>query len=168
MSNHRRITRRRFLGRTGALAVPIIFGSRVFAGEGKPPPSERITVGFIGCGKMANDYHLSTLLTFPDVQALAVCDVDNNRREHAKKRVEQAYSKDGAYRGCSSYSDFRELIARKDIDAVCIATPEHWHAIPAIEACKAGKDVYCEKPLTLTLAEGRRCIEAARKHDRVF
>ncbi len=136
---------------------------------GRVPPSDRITVGFIGCGKMANDYHLPTLLGFKDVQALAVCEVDTNRRNHAKKRVEDAYANDErAAKGCVAYNDFRELIARKDIDAVVIATPENWHAIPIIEACKAGKDVYCEKPLTLTLAEGLRCIEAVRKHQRVF
>ena len=167
MTNLHRITRRRVLQSAIALAAPMVLPSQLFGG-GKTPPGERITVGFIGCGKMANDYHLSTLLTFADVQAVAVCDVDSNRREHARQRVEQAYSKDSDYKGCKMYRDFRELIARKDIDAVCIATPEHWHAIPAIEACKAGKDVYCEKPLTLTLAEGRRCIDAARKHERVF
>src|SRR5262249_6433169 len=131
-------------------------------------PSERITVGFIGVGKMANDYHLSTLLDFKDVQALAVCDVDKTRREHAKQRVEKAYSKDSSYKGCDVYNDFRELIARKDIDAVCIATPDHWHALPIIAACKAKKDVYCEKPLTLTIAEAKLCIDAVRKYERVF
>jgi predicted dehydrogenase len=140
----------------------------VLGGEGKAAPSERITVGFIGCGKMANDYHLSTLLTFSDVQALAVCEVDRNRREHAKQRVEKAYAGNGSYKGCAEYADFRELLARDDIDAVCIATPEHWHALPIIEACKAGKDVYCEKPLTLTLAEAKRCIDAVRQHGRVL
>jgi predicted dehydrogenase len=116
---------------------------------------------------MANDYHLSELLRFADVQALAVCDVDTNRREHARKRVEDAYSKDTAYKGCAVTVDFREILARKDVDAVCIATPDHWHAIPLIEACKAGKDVYCEKPLTLTIAEAKLCIDAARKHGRI-
>jgi predicted dehydrogenase len=131
-------------------------------------PGDRITIGFIGCGKMAGDYHLPTLLGFKDVQALAVCDVDTTRRMHARKWVEDTYRQDdrGAT-ACDDYSDFRELIARKDIDAVVIATPEHWHAIPIIEACKAGKDVYCEKPLTLTLAESQRCMEAARKHKRI-
>ena len=151
-----------------ALAAPTIVPATVLGAGGKAPASERISVGFIGCGKMANDYHLSTLLEFGDVQALAVCDVDRSRREHAKDRVEKAYATDAGYKGCAAYGDFRELLARGDIDAVCIATPEHWHAIPAIEACKSGKDVYCEKPLTLTLAEGRRCIDAVRKHDRVF
>ena len=169
MSPRNGLSRRQFIKTVATAAVaPIFVPSSVFGGEGKTAPGDRITLGFIGCGKMANDYHLSTLLTFGDVQAVAVCDVDQHRREHAKQRVEQAYSKEGDYKGCQVYSDFRELLARKDIDAVCIATPEHWHAIPIIEACKAGKDEYCEKPLTLTLAEGKRCIEAVRKHERVF
>jgi predicted dehydrogenase len=164
------ITRRQLIQGAGATLVtlPMVVPASALGRAGHKPPSERITVGFIGVGKMANDFHLPTLLGFSDVQALAVCDVDTTRREHAKKRVEDAYSKDerGA-KACAQYNDFRELLARKDIDAVVIATPEHWHAIPIIEACKAGKDVYCEKPLTLTLAESRRCIDAARKHNRV-
>lgn len=164
------VTRRRFVGgiAVGSFAFPTIVPGSVFGTEAKAPPSERLTVGFIGCGKMANEYHLPELLGFGDVQALAVCEVDPNRRAHARKRVEKAYSEKKDYKGCAAYADFRELIGRKDIDAVCIATPEHWHAIPAIEAMKAGKDVYCEKPLTLTLAEGKRCIDVARKYDRVF
>jgi predicted dehydrogenase len=169
MTRSIQFTRRQALGgAAAALAFPTIVPSTVFGTERKAPPSERITVGFIGCGKMANDYHLPELLGFGDVQALAVCEVDRTRREHAKERVDQAYSDKSDYKGCATYSDFRELIGRGDIDAVCIATPEHWHAIPAIEAMKAGKDVYCEKPLTLTLAEGKRCIEVARKYERVF
>ena len=170
MRSLKRPSRRGFIKSltAAAVAAPTVVPSTIFGGEDRAPPSERITLGFIGCGKMANDYHLSTLLGFADVQALAVCDVDEHRREHAKQRVEKAYSQKADYKGCDAYDDFRELLSRKDIDAVCIATPEHWHAIPVIEACKAGKDVYCEKPLTLTLAEGRRCIDAVRKHGRVF
>ncbi|MBI4578524.1 MAG: Gfo/Idh/MocA family oxidoreductase [Planctomycetes bacterium] len=125
-------------------------------------------MGFIGVGKIANDYHLETLLGFEDVQAVAVCDVDTTRRLHAKQLIEEAYATERRdYKGIADYNDFRDLVARRDIDAVVIATPEHWHAIPLIEACKAGKHVYCEKPLTLTIAEARLCIEAARKHNRV-
>ncbi len=160
------VTRRGFIGRAaiGSVAFPTIVPATVFGTQDKAPPSERITVGFIGCGKMANDYHLPTLLGFGDVQAVAVCEVDKTRRDAARRRVEKAYEeRKTEYKGCAAYSDFREIVARKDIDAVCIATPEHWHAIPAIEAMKSGKDVYCEKPLTLTLAEGealhRRCAE---------
>ena len=164
-----RITRRQFVkGASAALAAPMIVPTSVFAGQQQAAPSERLTVGFIGCGKMANDYHLRELLKFGDVQAVAVCEVDTTRRKHAKRRVEDAYAKDGSYRGCAEYSDFRELLARDDVDAVCIATPDHWHAIPIIEACKAGKDVYCEKPLTLTILEAKRCIDAVRKHERVM
>jgi predicted dehydrogenase len=163
-------TRRQFLGAAaaGSLAFPTIVPRTVFGTPDRAAPGDRITVGFIGCGKMANDYHLPELLGFGDVQALAVCEVDRSRREHAKRRVDEAYSGKADAKACDAYADFRELIARDDIDAVCIATPEHWHAIPAIEAMKAGKDVYCEKPLTLTLAEAKRCIDAARKYDKVF
>ena len=163
-------TRRHFLGGLAAssFTMPAIVPSSVFGRDDKAAPSERITVGFIGCGNMANDYHLHELLRFGDVQALAVCEVDRTRREHAKKRVEKAYEGKTPFHVCAAYSDFRDLVGRKDIDAVCIATPEHWHVIPAIEAMKAGKDVYCEKPLTLTLAEGKRIVEVARKYKRVF
>ena len=165
------ITRRRFLHATAATlaAVPTLAPASALGRSGHTAPGDRITVGFIGCGKMANDYHLPTLLSFPDVQAVAVCDVDASRRAHARQRVQDAYAKENrAGADCAEYADFRDLLARKDIDAVVIVTPEHWHAIPIIEACRAGKDVYCEKPLTLTLAESRRCIEAVRKHKRVL
>jgi len=117
---------------------------------------------------MANDYHLPQLLAQPDVQLVAVCEVDRNRLDHAKNRVESGYSTGKtAYAGCAAYTDFRKIIEREDIDAVCIATPDHWHAIPVIEACKAGKDVYCEKPLTLTIEEAKHCVEAARKYESI-
>lgn len=131
-------------------------------------PSDRITVAIIGCGKMANDYHIPELLNQPDVQVVAVCEVDEKRRAHAQKRINDHYaSAKQDFRGCDAYDFFREVLSRDDIDAVCIATPDHWHATPLIEACKAGKDVYCEKPLTLTIAEAQRCVEAARKHKRI-
>lgn len=164
-----RITRRKFLrGSAVAVAAPVITPSSVFGGQNRTAPSERITVGFVGTGKMANDYHLRTLLNFADVQALAVCDVDTTRRQHAKRRVDERYGTPSTTKGCQAYNDFRQMLARDDIDAVLIATPDHWHAIPIIEACKAGKDVYCEKPLTLTIREARVVIDAVRKYDRVF
>src|SRR5262245_55013039 len=162
-------TRRRFLTSaataTGVVLVsPAVVPSSVFGADGSVAPSNRITVGFIGTGKMAHDYHLSTLSGFKDVECVAVCDVDTNRRRHAKAFIEERYAKDGrAAQGIAEYTDFRELIARRDIDAVCIATPDHWHAIPLLEACRAGKDVYCEKPLTLTIREAQLCVAAAWK-----
>lgn len=118
-----------------------------------------------------NRGQLGGFLGNSEVQVLAVCDVDTKRREHAKKMVDERYGKekkDGKYQGCEAYVDFRELSARKDMDAVVIATPDHWHAIPVLEACKAGKDIYCEKPLTLTILEAKRMIDAVRKYERVF
>ena len=163
-------SRREFVKWAGgaAGAAPWIVPASVLGGEKKSPPSERITAGIIGAGKMANDFHIPSLLGLADVQVLAVCDVDTSRRNHAKKRVDDHYATKGGPAHCAACNDFRELLARRDIDAVCVATPDHWHAIPAIMACKAGKDVYCEKPLTLTILEAKRLIDAARKHTRVF
>ena len=101
---------------------------------------------------------------------VAVCDVDTTRRESAKQMVEDAYAQKrlAGYKGCTAYSDFRELLARKDIDAVCIASPDHWHAIIVVAAAKAKKDIYCEKPLSLTIPEARAMVKAVRKHNRVL
>lgn len=162
-----RSSRRSFLKSTAVVAVPTIITSTALGKDGRAPASERISVGIIGTGKMCHGYHLNSLLGFDDVQITAVCDVDRNRRESAKRKVDEKYGKKGGSKGCDAYSDFRQVIAREDIDAVLIATPDHWHAIPIIEACKAGKDVYCEKPLTLTILEAQRCVEAARKYDRI-
>jgi predicted dehydrogenase len=166
------ITRRSFLQAAAAATVggPILLTGRAPGQEKKAAANERLALGFIGVGMM-NRGHLGWFLGQKDTQVLAVCDVDTKRRDDAKKRVETKYAeemKSGAYKGCDAYVDFRELLARKDIDAVVIATPDHWHAIPAIEACQAGKDVYCEKPLSLTIHEARQMVAAARKRDRVF
>src|SRR5688572_6519691 len=107
------VTRRQFLKATStaAFAAPFIAPSTIFGAEGATPPSERITIGFIGTGKMAHDYHLSTLSGFKDVQCVAVCDVDTTRREHAKKFIADRYTKDNRGRkGIDAYSDFREII----------------------------------------------------------
>lgn len=166
-----RMTRRRFLGTTAAVAgVPLIVPGSALGFEDKKPASERLNVGFIGMGTM-NRGHLNWFLGQKDVQVMAVCDVDTKRREAAQKTVETKYAqekKDGKYKGCEAYNDFRDIIKRTDIDAVVIATPDHWHAIPCLEALKAGKDVYCEKPLTLTILEAKKLVEATRKYKRVF
>jgi len=161
------VSRRTFLKSTVA-TVPTVVAATAFASPTRAAPNDRLTVAIIGCGKMANNYHIPQLLNQPDVQVVAVCEVDKTRREHAERRVNEKYSQGKRdFKGCDTYVDFRKVIARDDIDAVCIATPDHWHATPIIEACKAGKDVYCEKPLTHTIAEAKRCIDAARKHKRI-
>lgn len=161
------VSRRTFLKSTAA-AAPTIVAASALGGTTRAVPNDRLNVAIIGCGKMANNYHIPQLLKQPDVQVVAVCEVDETRRKHAEKRVNDKYTNDKKdFKGCDTYVDFRKIVARDDIDAVCIATPDHWHATPIIEACKAGKDVYCEKPLTLTIAEAKRCIDAARKYKRI-
>ena len=121
-------------------------------------------------GKM-NQTHLSVFLGRPQVQIVAVCDVDTNRREHARQKVDKFYGDnrpDGEYRGCQAYNDFRELLDRSDIDAVVIATPDHWHAAMAIAAVQAGKDVYCEKPLTHNIHEAVALTQAVRDSGRIL
>lgn len=165
----RRVTRRQFLttSAVAAAAGPMILSS---SARGFAAPSERIRLGFIGIGIQSRG-HLRRFVGTNDTQVIAVCDVVTERREDSKRIVEEGYAKQkdmASYKGCAAYVDFRELLARDDIDAVVIGTPDHWHAIPAVMACRAGKDVYCEKPLSLTISEGRAMVEAARKHDRVF
>jgi len=105
-----------------------------------------------------------------DTQVVAVCDVDTSRRDNGRKQVEDHYAKQTGfdYKGCKTYNDFRELLARTDIDAVVIATPDHWHALIAIAAARANKDIYCEKPLCQSIHEARAMVSAVRKNDRIF
>ena len=154
----------------GAVAAPtIIPASALGQAGGRAAPSERLNLGFIGVGKQ-NSGHVGAMVGKRDAQVLAVCDVDTQRREFFRNLVDKKYSdlerKD--YKGCKAYEDYRELLARDDIDGVFIATPDHWHTAIAIEACRAKKDVYCEKPLTLTIAEAKMLVDAVRKFDRVF
>src|SRR5215471_15980330 len=134
-THHKGITRREFVQSAAVTAatLPLVVpGAALSADEKKAPANERLTLGFIGVGTM-NRGHLGHFLGQKDVQVLAVCDVDTTRRESAKKTVEDRYAQDtksGKYKGCAAYNDFRELIGRKDIDAVVIATPDHWHTIP--------------------------------------
>jgi predicted dehydrogenase len=141
------------------MALPAILPSRMF---GQNAPSNQITVGLIGAGGMGNG-HLDALLGFPEVRIVAICDVDLVRCAAAAEKVNQFY---GA-RDCAALKDFRELAANKAIDAVWVCTPDNWHALAAIEAIRGGKDVYVEKPLTLTIQEGRALVTAARKYNRV-
>jgi len=164
-------TRRDFLrGTAAAMAAPTLLAPMAMGAANRRPANDRVTVGFIGMGTQ-NRGHLNRFLKRGDAQVVAVCDVDTTRRESARDMAEKAYAeatKSGDFKGCTGYNDFREILGRPDIDAVIIATPDHWHAIPVIEACKAGKDVYCEKPLTLNIHEARTLIDCVAKHKRVF
>jgi hypothetical protein len=168
------LTRRDFLRQAaagaGAVALPTLIPAAARGAEALLPPSERINVGLIGRGLMGSG-HLRVLLGRKESQVLAVCDVDQTRREEGRRIADDTYAADrakGTYRGCAAYNDFRELLARPDIDAVLIATPDHWHTPLSIAAAKAGKDVYCEKPVSLTIQEGRDLREVMRRHGRVF
>ncbi len=179
MSNSNRTTRRHFLKTAGALvAAPYFVPARALGRErsagqsgGRPlPASERITMGFIGVGNMGGG-HLPGFLGNKEVQVVAICDVKKWVRDEAAKQVEEQYAAErasGTFKGCETYNEYEKLLARPDIDAVLIAVPDHWHATVAIAACRAGKDVYCEKPLSLTIREAQEMVAAARRYDRVF
>jgi predicted dehydrogenase len=166
------ISRREFLaGSTAALgavvAFPTIVPSKVLGAE---VPSNRITLGMIGMGLMMSG-HFSSMLGRSDVQVLAVCDVDRNKRENAKAKAEKTYANQtasGTYKGCEAYLEYEKVCARPDIDAVFVVTPDHWHAMCSLAAIKAGKDVYCQKPMVLTLREGRMVSDACKQYGTVF
>ncbi len=162
-----RPTRRQFINTSLLATAPLILPRGLWA-QGTAP-GQRLNVGMIGMGKMMR-VHLGNFLPRDDVQVVAMCDVDTTRREDGRQRVETAYAaKTGSgYKGCAVYSDFRELLARKDIDLVVIATPDHWHAFIAIAAVRAGKDVYCEKPLTYNIHEAVQLVKEVRKANRVL
>lgn len=127
-------------------------------------------MGLIGRGLMGSG-HLRRLIGDPGIQVLAVCDADRIRCEEGRQLTDDTYAAAraaGTYRGCAAYNDYRELLARPDVDAVLIATPDHWHALQSIEAARAGKDVYCEKPVSLTIQEGREIVQTVRRYGRIF
>jgi hypothetical protein len=168
------LTRRQFLkgaaAASGAIALPWIIPGWALGADGGKPASERLTMGLIGHGAMGRG-HLQRLAGDKGIQVLGVCEADKVRRDEAKAVVDQTYAAQRAtekYDGCVAYNDYRELIARKDLDGVVIATPDHWHTLQSIDAAKAGKDVYCEKPISLTVQEGRRLVEVIRRNSRVF
>jgi predicted dehydrogenase len=172
MANKNVVSRRRFLqaASTVAVAAPFLLPSRLWAAAGGAKPSERIRLGFIGLGTQ-NRGHLRGFLANKETQVLAVCDVDTDRREDARTTANNYYAalkSQDTYKGCDGYNDFRELLARKDVDAILTATPDHWRALVCIHACQAGKDIYAEKPMTLTIREGRLMVQAVRKYGRVF
>jgi predicted dehydrogenase len=152
--------RRNFIRNTasaaaGAFVVPTIVPSSVF---GKNAPSNKINVGQIGCGRIARGHDMAETLKYDDIRMIAVCDVDRNRMEDGKKLVEDYYAKklgsDTAV-DVKMYENYQDMLDNPDIDAVLISTPDHWHAQPAMEAALAGKDIYLQKPTSLTVEEGR-------------
>ncbi|MEX0599437.1 MAG: Gfo/Idh/MocA family oxidoreductase, partial [Rhodothermales bacterium] len=164
----------------GSATLPTIVPASALGRTTRPAPSDRISLGFIGTGNMGTN-HLLAFLPDERVQITAVCDVNRESggywngniggREPAQRIVNFHYGdkiQSGEFSACDSYEDFRELLARDDIDAVVVATPDHWHAIPVIEAARAGKHIYGEKPLSLTVREGRAMSDAVRQAGVVF
>lgn len=159
MKKSKKLTRRGFIKKAAVVtaAAPMIINSRAFGAN------DRICMGFIGMGGQGRG-DLGGFLGFPQVQAMAVCDVVPKHAEMAKAKVDER----NGNTDCKIYTDFREITHRDDLDAVFVATPDHWHAYISVDAMKHGKDVYCEKPETLTIREGRIMTETARRYGRVF
>ena len=149
------------------LGFPYVIPATVLATNG---PGNKVTIGCIGVGRMGLG-DMRGILGFDEARVVAVCDVDAARLEYAQQTVEKYYAeqqRNGSYQGCAAYKDFRILVERKDIDAVLICTPGHWHALPAIAAAKAGKDIFLEKPLSRTIEEGRVLSDTVRRYGRVL
>ncbi len=163
-------SRRQFLKTSAATAAvlgfPTIVPSSVF---GQYAPSKRINVGAIGVGRISRGHDMPGILQYDNARIIAVCDLDAHRVEEGKKLVNDFYGKKTGkpYDGVTGYANYHELLANKDIDAVVVSTPDHWHALIAIDAVRAGKDVYLQKPASLTIAEGRaheQCRAGLRPH----
>ncbi|GMV98114.1 MAG: Gfo/Idh/MocA family oxidoreductase [Phycisphaerae bacterium] len=171
MTERKPMTRRAFLhGTAAAVAAPYIVPASSLGKSYWIAPSERITVGFIGIGNMGGG-HLGGFLDDRQVQVVAACDVDANKRRSTREAAEKKYGqaqRSGTYKGCAEYNEFEKLLERPDIDAVLIAVPDHWHAIISIHAARCGKDIYCEKPLSLTVREAEAMVAAVRRYNRVF
>lgn len=153
------VSRRDFLGKTAAagVALPTLVSAGALGGEGKPGANGKINVALIGCGGMGQA-NLSACASSPDVVVAASCDPWQQRREAVAKRYQAS---------CRPYADYREVLGRKEIDAVIVATVPHWHTLIAIEACEAGKDLYVQKPMTLHLGESIALLNAVKKHNRI-
>lgn len=158
------MSRRTFLGGVGAtLAAPYIIPSAAMGADGATAPSNKINIGVVGTGGQAGGL-TENAIKHENTRIVALCDVDQGRLAEAKKKVDDYYG-DTA---CATHHDFRELLARDDIDAVIVATPDHWHALVCVEAARRGKDIYCEKPLTWSLGEGKAVVKAVQENKCVF
>ncbi len=175
---HRSFTRREFVASAAAgLAAPVVIARPGLAASRRVVANDRIAVGLIGCGKRMFEI-VGPLANHPDLQVTWVCDVDTTRRERCLAVVNDIASKASAAgdagkggnggSACRACVDYHEMLQEPSLDAVVICTPDHWHVNPVLDAAAAGKDIYCEKPLTLTLAEGKLMMDAVRKHKRVF
>ncbi|MHC4159004.1 MAG: Gfo/Idh/MocA family protein, partial [Planctomycetota bacterium] len=191
MPKRKGINRRQFLTKAagiavGAISFPYIVPSSALGKAGSTAPSNRIVMGCIGLGGQGT-WNMLAFLNKADVQVVALCDVNKGSRDYdmlyqfpdsasaglkpALERAERAYAKkrpSGTYQGIDNYRDFRQLLARDDIDVVTVCTPDHWHGFISVAAAKAGKDIYCEKPLVNTIAEGRAVCDAVRRYGRVL
>ena len=160
-----RVSRRGFVsGMAASLAAPLVIPRHVLGGDNNAPANEKIVLGAVGIGKMMYGSHLPHFLRMPEVKVVAVSDVDTTRREAGKKRVDDAYKNTD----CAAHNDYREIVERGDVDAIVCATPDHWHAMVILAACKAGKDIYCEKPLTNNLMEAKAVMDAVNASDIIF
>lgn len=164
-------TRRSFIKQSALFGAGfMIVPRRVLGGPGFTAPSDEITLGFIGVGRQGTGLGKRFQENAAN-RIIAACDVDQSKLQRFKDQTELKYAETLAqndYEGCRVFDDWRELIDRDDIDAVVVATPDHWHSQISVAAMKAGKDVYCEKPMSLTIHEGQQMVKAARKYDRVF
>jgi predicted dehydrogenase len=166
----RRSVLKRGLSMAGALGVPHFIPSSALGRDGHTPPSERVILANIGSGGMGG-IDAGNFLGIPECQIVAICDVDTSHFEPLKGNIERWYANRAEtenYNGVDTYQDFREVLARDDIDAVFVVTPDHWHARIGIAALEAGKDLYGEKPMTLTIADGRRLVNAVERTGGVF
>ncbi|MCL4176720.1 MAG: Gfo/Idh/MocA family oxidoreductase [Verrucomicrobia bacterium] len=164
LSSRSHLNRRQFLAATGAaLATPLIVPSRVLGAAGQTPPSERITMGVVGWGMMGPG-NTGSFMAQRDCQVVAACDLDQEHLEQAVNAVNGHYKN----RDCKAYHDYRELMARDDIDAVMLAVPDQWHALTAVEAASHKKDIYGEKPLARTIAEQQAIVQAVQRNQRIW
>jgi predicted dehydrogenase len=159
-----RISRRHFLAATTvALALPTLIPANVLGQQTRPAPSGRIVMGIVGCGGMGNS-NLDAFLNLPDVQVVAACDVDKKHLEETVNKINNHYKN----KDCKAYTDYRELMARTDIDVISQATPDHWHALVSVAAANSGKDIYGEKPLARTIVEQQAIVKAVEKNKRIW
>jgi predicted dehydrogenase len=168
MLRNRKMTRRNLLRRAGGIAAgaitfPYVVPSSSLGGAGSIAPSNRIVMGCIGVGSQGT-YNMKAFLNLPAIRVVAVCDVFEDRHQKAKNLVDQH----NGNKGCATFGDFRDLLAREDINAVTIVTQDHWHALIAVAAARAGKDMYCEKPTGVAVNEGKAMRDAVRRYGRIF